>query len=240
MSATEFFNTEPHGEGFALYGGIHILWLAAAAAICVFLCLLYRRLGEAGRRRTERGLAALLLVGEASRLAVVALTGAMSVAWLPLHFCGLAVFIEAFYVLRPGEVLGDVLYAACMPGALMALLFPDWTNYPPFCFISLNSFLMHALLTAFPLMLVCGGRIRPRARNIPKVFFFLLLLAIPTYFLNKATDMNFMFLNWPSPGSPLMWFEPLGRPGYLAGYLPIAAVVWAALYLPWIWVGRRK
>lgn len=230
---------DPSGGGFELWGASHIAWLGFAAAVTVLLCLLYRRLGDRGRRRTETVIAALLLGGEAARLIVVAVVDRLWIGWLPLHLCGISIFIEAIYCFRPGRVLGDILYAACMPGALMALLFPDWTGYPPFCFLSQNSFVLHTLLVAYPVMLVSAGRIRPDARNLPKVLLFLLSLAIPMYFLNRATGMNFMFLNQPAPGSPLMWFESLGRPGYLAGYLPIAAAVWTALYLPWA-LARRK
>lgn len=231
---TDFFSVEAGENGFALWDLSHIVWLVFAALVTVFLCVLYRRLGEKGRRRTELCLAALLLLGEAARLTVVAVVDRLWLGWMPLHLCGLAIFIEAFYALRPSRVLGDILYAACMPGALMALLFPDWTGYPPFGFLSQNSFVIHTLLTAFPVMLVSAGKIRPDARNLPKVLVFLLLLAIPMYFLDMATGMNFMFLREPAPGSPLEWFAPLGKPGYLAGYLPIALTLWAALYLPWI------
>ncbi len=182
----------------------------------------------------ERSIAVLLALGEAARLAVIAANGELGLGWLPLHFCGLAIFIEIWYAVRPSRVLGDILYAACMPGALMALLFPDWTDYPAFCFLSQNSFVIHILLVAYPVMLTAAGKIRPDPRNLPKVTLFLLVLAVPMYFFDRAAGMNFMFLLYPSAGSPLEWFAFLGNPGYLLGYIPLAAGVFAALYVPWV------
>lgn len=126
-----------------------------------------------------------------------------------------------------------------MPGAFLALLTPDWTNYAPFGFLSCAGFLIHTLLVCFPLMLTLGGEIRPNARNLPKCLLFLAVLALPMFFFDKATHMNFMFLNWPSPGSPLEWFAALGSPGYLLGFLPLTAAIWLLLYLP-LHLLRRK
>lgn len=229
----DYWNVLPHGQGFALWSVPHLAWLAIAAAVTAALCLLYRRLSPRGRRVLEAVIAALLGAGLAARQLVIALQGQASVYFLPLHLCGLAIFIEIWYAVKGGDAAGDILYAACMPGALMALLFPDWVDYPPFCFLSQNSFVTHVLLVAYPVMLTVNGKIRPNAKNLPKVFLFLLILAFPMYVFDRAFSANYMFLNWPSPGSPLEWFAFLGRPGYLLGYLPIAAALWAVLYLPW-------
>ena len=56
-----------------------------------------------------------------------------------------------------------------------------------------------------------------------------------TDLLSKITDplINFFFLNYPSPGSPLVLFEQIaGNPGYIALTLLLVLVVWIILYLP--------
>jgi len=97
------------------------------------------------------------------------------------------------------------------------------------------------------MMLFFGGKIKPGARRLPYCFLFLVAISVPIYFFDKRIDANFLFLNWPSPGSPLVWFEKwLGNPGYILGYIPMAAVVWTTLYLPvelkrrWETKGKRK
>ena len=94
-------------------------------------------------------------------------------------------------------------------------------------------FTVHALLMAYPLMLVAGGDLRPEARLLPRCFGILVCCTVPVYLFDRFFGTNYMFLLWPSPGSPLEWFASfLGNPGYLLGYFPMLAVVWLALYLP--------
>ena len=67
----------------------------------------------------------------------------------------------------------------------------------------------------------------------PRCFALLLALAAVVYGFDRIVGANYMFLLAPAPGSPLEWFAGfLGNPGYLLGYLPMLAAVWAALYLP--------
>ena len=69
----------------------------------------------------------------------------------------------------------------------------------------------------------------------------MLAVAAVMYVFNKLAGTNYFFLNSPAPGSPLEWFARfLGNPGYILGFLPIMAVVWLALYLPWLWKGRKR
>ena len=236
-----FFTPEdklPAGVGFAHWSGAHIAWLCIAAAIVAALCLAYRRAPAEGRRRLRRALGWAVLACEALKDVNVLVQGGFDVWFLPLHLCGLAVFFTFAHSLRPGKTLGNFLYSCCMPGAAFALLTPDWTAYPPFSYHSVVGFVVHALLVAYPLMLVVGGDLRPEARRLPRCFAILLGCAVPVAVFNHFFGTNYMFLSWPSPGSPLEWFTSfLGSPGYLLGYLPMLALVWLALYLPF---ARKK
>ncbi len=231
-----FFTLEedlPEGVGFPLFGGAHILWLGIAAALAGLLCMRYRRAPEDGRRRLRHALGWAVLACELLKDVNIAAQGRFGVWFLPLHLCGLAVFFTFAHARRPGKTLGNFLYSCCGPGALFALLTPDWTYYPPFSYHSIVGFIVHALLAAYPLMLVVGGDLRPEAKYLPRCFGILLCCAVPIYCFNRAFGTNYMFLMWPSPGSPLEWFASfLGVPGYLLGYLPMLAAVWLLLYLP--------
>lgn len=232
-----FFTLEqdlPAGVGFELWGSEHIVWLCFAATIAAGLCLLYRG-GNANRRKTLRiaaGCAVLAL--EFAKDINLVLQGGMDVYTLPLHLCGLAVFFTFFHSLRPENTVGNFLYSTCMPGAAFALACPDWTWYPAFSYVSIVAFLVHTFLVAYPLMLLSGGDLRREAKRFPFCFLILVVLAIPIYFFDRHFGANYMFLLWPSPGSPLEWFASLlGVPGYLLGYFPLMAVVWTLLYLPY-------
>ena len=231
-----FFATEerlPPGLGFELFGVEHLCALLCCAALGALLCAAYRRSGPKGRVRLRHALGWAVFACELLKDGNLIAQGVFGLGYLPLHLCGLAVFFTLFHSLRPGETVGNFLYACCMPGAAFALVFPDWTAYPILSYHALVGFLVHALLVAYPLMLVLGGDLRPRARYLPRCFGILLALAVPIYLFDRAFNVNYMFLVLPAPGSPLEWFAALlGVPGYLLGYLPMLAVVWLLLYLP--------
>lgn len=223
----------PAGVGFSLWDGKHLRWLAIAAAVIVLLCLAYRRASCRGRTVLRVAAGAAILLCELLKDANLLRFGVLDRWYLPLHLCSLAVFFSFYHCLRPGKTVGNFLYSTCAPGALFALLFPDWTACPAFSYHSIVAFTVHTLLVAYPLMQVCGGDLRPEARQLPRCFGILLALAVPVYLFDRAFHTNYMFLLQPSPGSPLEWFAAwLGNPGYLLGYLPMTAAVWGLLYLP--------
>ena len=218
----------------------HLLWLLAALAAWLLLCRRYKRAFPARRARMRRTAAGAALAIELLRALLLMLAGEYGIGRLPLHLCALAIYISFLHALRGGELTGQFLYAFCMPGAACALLFPDWSGYPAFHFISVSSFTLHILLVGYTLMLVIGGDLRPDTRRAPACLGIMLLIAVPVYIFDRLMGTNYMFLNWPSPGSPLEWFAFLGRPGYLLGYLPLLAAAWAVIYAPFILPRRGR
>lgn len=228
----------PRGVGFALFSRGHIVALLLCALVCGGLCLAFCRYGSRGKGLLRRAVGTLVLMCEVLAKGFLMLHGAYDLGCLPLHLCGLAVFFTFFHSVFPGKTVGCFLYSVCMPGALFALLFPDWTAYPIFSYRSVLSFAAHALLVAYPLMLVLGRELRPSLRLLPRCLAILLAMAIPVYVFDRLTGLNFMFLLRPSGGSPLEWFSVLlGVPGYLLGYIPMIVIIWFLLYFPLI---RRK
>lgn len=241
MSLSGFFSAEEDlsgAQGFEWFGAEHLTVLAGCALLTAALCLVCRFAGVRARTRMRVAIGTAILLCEAARIVYRVATGTMSVYFLPLHLCGLAVFFCFFHSLRPSETVGNLIYGTFMPGALCALLMPDWTLYPIWCFRSLLSFFVHALIIAYPLALVCGGDLRPNVRRLPGCFAILLCCAVPVYAFDRVFSANYMYLLQPLDGTPLSLFASLlGNPGYLLGYLPMLAVVWLALYLPFM---RRR
>ena len=228
----------PPGAGFRLWGPGHLGMLALCGLAAAALGLGYCRLDPAGRGRLRRGLGLAVLLCEAAKDANLIAQGVMGVYFLPLHLCGLAVFFTFWHsLLRPegelGRTLGNFLYSTCMPGAAFALLFPDWTAYPLLGFHSLVAFLVHTLLVAYPLVQVAAGDLRPEPGLLGRCLALLAGLAGAVYLFDRTFEANYMFLLEPAPGSPLEWFAgAFGNPGYLLGYVPMLALVWLLLYLP--------
>ena len=168
--------------------------------------------------------------------------GAFSVGYLPLHLCSLAMFVCLYYGAHPwSKNCGQILYSVCFPGAMCALLFPDWTMFPILHFQSIHSFVYHTLLVQVSLAPVVTGRIRPGLRQVWKSMAFLVAVAIPVGVLNRLLHTNYMFLGHPSAGSPLELLGNIpGRYGYLAGYFLLVLAVEIAMNLPWSIFTRRR
>lgn len=227
----------PTGVGIRWMGKEHILWLVLFAVIVFLLCRAGRKWGEKGFRALQWTVCALILTCEANRQICLAAAGGWGIYALPLHLCSMGVFVVLWHCIFGGALCGELLYCLTMPGAAAAVLFPDWLNYPALNLMSIGTFLGHILLAAYPAMLVARGAVRPDAKRLPKCFACLLGVSAVMYVFNKLTNCNYFFLNGPAPDSPLEWCAKfLGDPGYILGFLPIMAVVWLALYLPW----RRK
>ena len=234
---TDFFDfsIDPHSENsLGMFSFGHILWLLAALTAWLMLCRSYKRCAPACRARKRCAVAGAALAMELLRSLLLMLAGEYGIGRLPLHLCALAIYISFLHALRGGELTEQFLYAFCMPGAVCALLFPDWSVYPAFHFMSVSSFALHILLVGYTLMLVAGGELRPDTRRAPACLGVMLLIAVPVYIFDRLMGTNYMFLNWPSPGSPLEWLAVLGRAGYLLGYLPLLVAVWAVIYAPFI------
>lgn len=232
------FTIGPEAAGFGQFSAAHGLYLAVAALSALLLCLFYRHLDGERRRRLRLALASSALALQLLRAVLLMTGGAYTIGRLPLHLCAMAVYISFFHALRGGRLLGQFLYAFCMPGAAAALLFPDWSYYPALHFMTVCSFALHILVFCYILMQVPCGDIRPDLKSLPQCLGIMLAIAIPVYVFDVLTNTNYLFLNWPSPASPLELFAFLGRPGYVLGYLPLIAVVWLVLYLPFI--GKRR
>ena len=218
------------GIGFDRFGFGHFLWLFAVGAGLVFGCFAYKSAHRSQRPRLRLLTAGLALALELARAGLLMSRGLYDLGHLPLHLCSLSIYLCFLHALTGWPGLGQFLYAFTLPGAACALLFPDWAGQSLCGFITVSSFLLHFLLVLYPLMQVTGGDLRPELRRLPGCVGWMLLLALPVYFLNKRWNTNYMFLNLPPAGSPLALFAFLGAPGYLLGYLPLALGIWALLY----------
>ena len=241
MSLFFRYQTElPQGVGFALFGPKHLAVLAGMALVIIGVSALYGRTSPAKRAACRRRFAWFLLALEAGKDVWLATKGHFDNTYLPLHLCGLAIFVSLADAYFPSRTTHALLYFLCMPGALAALLFPNWTQYPVWNIQSQQSFWMHGLLMAYPIMQLAAHEWRPALRDTWRCLVFLLIVVPPIYLLNRVWNTNYMFVNVPSPGSPLVLFAKwFGNPGYLAAYLALLLAAWLLLDLPWALSARR-
>jgi len=238
----DFFTTTGTGErGFDLFDGVHCGWLLGVVLAAAALCVVHRRLSAKGRRVMQRTFALTMFGVYLFRQIVLMAMGEYDVFYLPLHLCGMSLYIEPIDSLFPNKFTRELCYAVCMPGALLGILYANWGNLPLLSFISITSFVLHAMLVIYPLFAITGGDHRPSPRRILWCFGFLLAVSVPVYFFNMHFGTNYMFLAEPSPGSPLEMFENwFGNPGYLLGFVIMIAIVWVLMYLPFGIIEARE
>ena len=229
------------GDGFALFGGTHVAMLCLMGLLAAAICVAYVRTESSKRPRILTTVAlATVALEAAQQISFPLLHGRYWVDQIPLHLCGLSIFIELIHAYFPNKTTGEILYCLCLPGAVAALLFSNWSMYPIWNFYGLQSFVIHALHIAFPLSLLVSSELAPDARRLWRPAAFLAIVVPIVYAINNALGTNFFFVNAGSEGSPLEIFIRIaGVPGFLFLYAGLLAAVWALMYLPWH-IARRK
>lgn len=231
--------TVPDGLGFRQFDASHLLWLALFAVITVVSGLWYHRQDEKKRVRWRKTVAVLLVLDELFKTVCLIIGGNYAARYLPLELCSINLFLIVIHAWKPGAVLGNYLYAVCLPGTVAALLFPSWTKLPAMNFMYLHSFTIHILLAVYPIVLVANGDIKPSVKAIPKCLVLLLAMAGFVNIVNEFLGTNFFFLEKAPNGNPLKIFETLFG-NHLYGFPVIIAAVLTVMYLPFaLGHGRR-
>lgn len=221
----------PEGVGFSTFDMTHLLWLLGAFISIAAAVLVYRRLCDKKRKVMRTVVGILVVLCEIVKDIAVAAIGEFDAGYLPFHLCGINILLIGFDLIKQTKTVRNFLYYIGVPGAMLALLFPNWTALPCVNFFHIHSFIVHLLLVMYPVILVASGEVKPNIRTMPKCVLLLIGLAIPAYILNLIFDTNFMFLMSPETGNPLGLFEQyLGS--HLWGFPILLPIVMFIMYLP--------
>ena len=127
-----FFLTKeriPEGVGFTTFGATHIIWLCAFIVIGFALVYVHKRF-PAKREIIRKTLGWLIIAEEIVKDIVAICVNDFGIGHLPFHLCGISIVLIAFDVFKPTSAVRNFLYYIGVPGALLALLFPNWTVLP--------------------------------------------------------------------------------------------------------------
>ena len=229
----------PEGVGFQTFGLTHILWLLAGLVLWVSACIFYGKLSVAKRKTALTVLGIYIFLQEMVKNLVLILLGEFSWGYLPFHLCGINILLIAFDTIKQAKTVRSFLYYFAIPGAALALLFPNWTDMPVWNFFHIHSFTIHILLVLYPLLLVTTGQVATDLKSALKGVLLLVIMAIPVYCLNLLWKTNFMFLMEPDSGNPLEMFEKL-LGSHLWGFPILLPVVILVMYLPILLFKNRK
>ena len=198
------------------------------AAICAFWSIKTGTVSE----RTVRLSAFVLLIGSMSVTSTLVWLSGLDVlrTILPLHLCSLGMFAVLGRAVYPSPEADEFLFAAALPGAAAALIFPGWTALPAESILSVHSFSFHILLAAAAILPLSAGEIRPDVRRLPGCAVMLAAMLPLLDMLNRRFGTNFFFLTEPGEGNPLAALASLGGIAYAAVPILCCAAVWAAMY----------
>ncbi len=221
----------PEGVGFSTFGPEHLIWLFCTVVGIIAAAVIYKRLSDKNRNIMRITLGSIIVFLEIAKNIYHIVMGEFSYGYLPFHLCGINILLIAFDMIKPTKIVRNFLYYFSIAGASLALLFPNWNELPMWNFSCIHSFLIHALLVMYPILLVASGELQLSVKTMPKCILLLILMAIPIYFMNLAWDTNFMFLMEPDKGNPLELFEKL-LGSHLWGFPILLPVVMGIMYLP--------
>lgn len=192
-----FFETKDtiaDGFGFKIFGSTHILWLCAFVVLCTVSIIIYKKLNSDRRNIMRICVAITVFVLETVKNCVAFAVGNFQVGHLPFHLCGISFVLISFSIFKRSKIVENFLYYIGIPGAMLALLTPDWTRLPCNNFFHIHSFVIHMFLVLYPLLLVAGGDLKPDLKSMPKCAALLIGFAAPALIINFIAKTNFMFL----------------------------------------------
>ncbi len=230
----DFFKTIDQQGGripFEIFGNVHLTWLLAIFICNLILIQIYIKLSTHQRNLFRKYFGTLIFFLEYSRRLFLIFMGAFTFEDVPLHLCSIGIVLCFIHAFKPTQLLDDALFMLVIPGAVAALLFPDWNTPIHFNYFYIHSWVIHGLMVAYVSVLLTSGELIPNRKNLLYIFGGLGLFAIPIYAINKLWNTNFLFINTPSPGSPLVFLESIfGNPGYIFGLLALVLMVWTIMY----------
>lgn len=229
---THFFsfgqNLPADAPSMDLFTWPHFLILSALLLLGILVAKTYKACAK--RSIYRKVVAVSTLVSILPLQAALLITGDYAPWNLPLHLChlGIAVIlVDAFY---ENKATKEISFVLTLPGAFLALIFPDWANHPLFNLLLIQSFAFHALLVYYISMRFAAGEILPKLRHIWMPLLFLAALLPIIFFLNLKLGTNFFFLNRAAPGSPMVLIQEAFGLFYIPALFGVVLLLMLAIY----------
>lgn len=151
---------------------------------------------------------------------------------LPLHLCGMSVFLVAYLLVRPSQRLFELTYYWGLAGASMSILTPDVKFMFPHV-LYLTFFISHGLIIIGNMYVLFVFAYRPGRDSLKWVFIATNIAALVIFPINLWLNTNYLFLLEKPAGVNLM--DMMGPwPWYLLSLELAAMIFFGVLYLPFI------
>ena len=216
-------------DSFERFCPEHIGMLIVIAIAITIGLLLIRKGSDKSVRTLLIILSVMALSGEILQDILLIRDGGNLIEFLPLHLCNLGLFVNLIASFTRGKIqsfFSEISVILILPGAVGALIFPDWTYRPFWSYLPLLCFFTHSLLVFIPLTFLVKKKAHISFRHFWYSYLFLLVVTPPIYLLDKHTGVNYMFLLCPPGNTPLEWIEKLlGENNYILGLILLVTVI---------------
>jgi len=215
----------------------HLVAVALTVGLAVGLVVWARKVGSARlARRIGLTLAVVMLANELVYLVYgfsTAPVAEFARGFLPLHICGMAIFLTAWTLWRPNRYVYEIAYFWAMGGSVQALLTPSLggqEGFPTYWFFAF--FAGHGLTVTGVAFATWGLRMRPGRGAVLRVVIATNLYMLLVAGLDWLLGANYMFLCRPPEGVSPFFFLPW--PWYLVVLELVGLVLVLLLCLPFV------
>ena len=221
---------------FQFLGVPHIVALALTIALPIALSVLVRRVDSSVTTNVVRYLlAAILLVNEIGvwiyRAATVQSFTVFVQNHLPLHICGVALFVVALALLRRNQTLYEIGYFWGIVGTLNAVITPQLAvDFPHYRFF--QYFIVHGGIVASVLFATWGLGMRPTFKGLLRSFLLANLYMVVIAGVNLLLKSNYMFICEPPHTKSPFFFAPW--PWYIPILDVVAFIFFFLVYSPFL------
>lgn len=225
----------------AIFSQEYFVMVGMSFAIILFLLIWGYLASEPQRKRLLNGIVITIVLLEVVRQIWLYTTGPYQISWmLPLHLCGLQIFLMPLMRIRKTKFWENFIYFTAVPGGLGAILFNDIT-LPYGHWLVIQSYVIHALILCVPIYMLCYTSFKPDVKYVLPSALWLIVLAIPIYFVNQAVGSNYMYLSDYVANSPMEYlYRLVGSPGYILLFYGIFIFLWILMSYPFNFYRKKR
>ncbi|MYE90401.1 TIGR02206 family membrane protein [Candidatus Poribacteria bacterium] len=150
---------------------------------------------------------------------------------LPLHICGVALFVVVLALLCRNQILYEIGYFWGIVGTLNAVITPQLAvDFPHYRFF--QYFIVHGGIVASGLFATWGLRMRPTFKGLLRSFLLANLYMVVIAGINLLLKSNYMFICDPPYTKSPFFFAPW--PWYIPILDAVAFVLFCVVYSPFL------
>ena len=221
---------------FQFLGVPHIVALALTITLPIALSVLVRNADSSVLTNAVCYLlAGILIINEIGgwiyRAATVQSFSVFVQSYLPLHICGVALFVVVFALLRQNQILYEIGYFWGIVGTLNAVITPQLgVGFPHYRFF--QYFIVHGGIVVSVLFATWGLRMRPTLKGLLRSFLLANFYMVVIAGVNLLLKSNYMFICEPPYTKSPFFFAPW--PWYIPILDGVAFILFFLVYSPFL------